>query len=49
MSHFQTRLLAETTLSMFYNGKAIRDTRQKFEKNNGQSLAVSNGARDKNT
>ena len=34
---------------MLYKGQSIWDTRRDFGKNRGQSLAFSNGARDKNT
>ena len=34
---------------MLYQGKSIWDTRQDFGKNRGQSVAFSNGVRDKNT
>ena len=37
------------TLSMLYKGQSIWDGRQNFGKNEGQSLAFSNGARDKKT
>ena len=34
------------TLSMFYKGQSIWDSRQNFEKNKGQDLALSHIARD---
>ena len=37
------------TLFMLYKGQSIWDARQYFGKNKGQSIAFSNGARDKNT